>query len=122
MPPAVGRAVAISAIDKLTMNDSPPTIVQFANAAVGPPVYMTKPNKTGIPDAKFMLCSSISGNFSDWNPIHLTVKVAALHVVSIYICIPGRTSLEQLTSSQTNQDPEKIPACIPAVLIDTHLG
>jgi hypothetical protein len=85
MPPAVGRAAAISAIDKLTMNDSPPTIVQFANAAVGPPVYMTKPNKTGIPDAKFMLCSGISGSFSDWNLIYLTVKVAALHIVSMYL-------------------------------------
>jgi hypothetical protein len=54
MPPAVGNAAAISAIDKLTMKESPPTIVQFENAAVGPPVYMTKPKRTGMPDTKFM--------------------------------------------------------------------
>jgi hypothetical protein len=84
-------------------------------------VYMTKPNKTGIPDAKFMLCSSISGSFPIGIQNYLTVKVAALYIVSTYLCTPVRTSLEQLTSSQTNQDLEKIPACIPAVLIDTHL-
>ena len=60
MPPAVGNAAAISDIDKLTINDSPPTIVQFAKAAVGPPVYITNPNRTGIPDAKFMDCSIVN--------------------------------------------------------------
>lgn len=60
MPPAVGSAAAISDIDRLTMNDNPPIIVQFANAAVGPPVYITHPNKTGIPEAKFIDCLKVS--------------------------------------------------------------
>lgn len=54
MPPAVGRAAAISAMDSETMKESPPTIVQFAKAAVGPPEYIANPKSTGMPDAKFM--------------------------------------------------------------------
>jgi hypothetical protein len=65
MPPAVGNAAAISAIDRLTIKESPPTIVQFAKAAVGPLVYITHPNKTGIPDTKFIDC--MRGEFQpDW--------------------------------------------------------
>ncbi|MAD87049.1 MAG: hypothetical protein CL912_29170 [Deltaproteobacteria bacterium] len=60
MPPAVGSAAAISDIENDTINDKNPIIVQFANAAVGPPVYITQPNSTGIPLAKFMDCSGIS--------------------------------------------------------------
>lgn len=33
----------------------PPTIVQFANAACGPPVYMAKPKSTGRPETKFIV-------------------------------------------------------------------
>lgn len=33
----------------------PPTIVQFANAALGPPVYIAKPKSTGRPETKFMV-------------------------------------------------------------------
>jgi hypothetical protein len=39
---------------KLTTNERPPTIVQLANAAAGPPVYMTKPKRTGMPETKFI--------------------------------------------------------------------
>lgn len=30
-------------------------MVQFANAALGPPVYMAKPNNTGRPETKFIV-------------------------------------------------------------------
>lgn len=30
-------------------------MVQFANAALGPPVYMAKPKRTGRPETKFMV-------------------------------------------------------------------
>lgn len=33
----------------------PPTIVQFAKAALGPPVYMAKPKSTGRPETKFIV-------------------------------------------------------------------
>ena len=78
IPPAVGNAAAISAIDRLTMNESPPTIVQLANAAVGPPVYMTKPNRTGIPEAKFIDQVIINIGSPCLNNFRLTVNVAAL--------------------------------------------
>ena len=54
MPPAVGSAAAISAIDRDTMVEKPPTIVQLAKAGCGPPVYMAHPNKTGMPEMKFI--------------------------------------------------------------------
>lgn len=41
MPPAVGRAAAISASTSDRMLLKPPTMVQFAKAAFGPPVYIT---------------------------------------------------------------------------------
>ena len=56
MPPGIGDAAAMSAIYKLTMTETPPTIVQFEAAAVGPPVYMTKPNRTGMPETQFINC------------------------------------------------------------------
>jgi hypothetical protein len=57
MPPAVDNAAAISAIDKLAINDNPPTIVQFENVAVRPPVHMKRPNRTGISETKFIDCN-----------------------------------------------------------------
>lgn len=33
----------------------PPTMVQFANAALGPPVSMAKPKSTGRPEIKFIV-------------------------------------------------------------------
>ena len=48
MPPAVGRAAAISARTRETMQLNPPTMVQLAKAAFGPPVYMTQPKRTGF--------------------------------------------------------------------------
>lgn len=54
MPPAVGKAAAISASTRDTQKDKPPTIVQLAKADSGPPVYMTQPKRTGMPDMKFM--------------------------------------------------------------------
>lgn len=41
MPPAVGSAAAISASTSERILLNPPTIVQFAKAAFGPPVYIT---------------------------------------------------------------------------------
>ncbi len=54
MPPVVGRAAPNSAITKLTMHEKPPTIVQLAKAAFGPPVYITQPKRTGMPEIKFI--------------------------------------------------------------------
>ncbi|PNP45230.1 hypothetical protein THARTR1_10967 [Trichoderma harzianum] len=41
------------------MNEKPPTIVQFANAASGPPVDITKANIIGMPEMKFMVCLTV---------------------------------------------------------------
>jgi len=58
----VGNAAAISASDSDTINDKKPTMVQFANAAAGPPVYIANPNRTGIPETKFIY-SILSASF-----------------------------------------------------------
>lgn len=64
MPPAVGYAAAISAKDKDTIVDKPPTMVQFEMAAAGPPVYMAKPKRTGRPETKFMVVK-VAAQFSN---------------------------------------------------------
>ncbi len=51
----VGMAIAISAIESDTMSEKPPTMVQFAKAACGPPVYIAQPKSTGMPLTKFMV-------------------------------------------------------------------
>jgi hypothetical protein len=38
-----------------TMNEKPPTMVQFAKAASGPPVDITKANIIGMPETKFIV-------------------------------------------------------------------
>ena len=42
-----------------TINEKPPTIVQFAKAACGPPVDITKANIMGIPEMKFIVWPSV---------------------------------------------------------------
>ena len=53
-------AAAISAIDRLTMKEHPPIMVQLANADDGPPVYMIHPNSTGMPEMKFIDWQEVS--------------------------------------------------------------
>lgn len=47
---------------KLTMQARPPIMVQFANAACGPPVYMAKPKSTGMPLTKFIVVTGGIGS------------------------------------------------------------
>lgn len=44
-----------SVVHDPTLHTYPPTIVQFANAALGPPVYIAKPKSTGRPETKFIV-------------------------------------------------------------------
>ena len=53
----------MSAMASQTMNDTPRTMVQLAKADSGPPVYIIQPNRTGMPDMKF-IDENVAAQFS----------------------------------------------------------